>query len=167
MHPGKTIKAEKVDLSKQATGRFLGATREDSLIIWRYKYEEAQKVVIGSVALRDRSLATHNWSITLPMKSTLEDMCLSPDGTRLCLGVKGKHTISGGELVRSLLSKLGCHDHTTWELWTCNLDGSDMREVGYIDYTPTTDIPYSIQWTPDGKRLSFLLAKMLYTVPAD
>ena len=49
-------------------------------------------------------------------------------------------------------------------LWVSNLDGSRMKELGYVK--GIAFIP-SLRWLPDGKRMSFIYDKALYTVPAD
>ncbi len=55
-------------------------------------------------------------------------------------------------------------------IWVSRLDGSAMREIGYVrvaapaDGSCPDDITY-LQWLPDGKRLSFLYRGALWIVP--
>ena len=57
-------------------------------------------------------------------------------------------------------------DRQSWELWTSDVNGHDWREVGYIDCSKPTSLPYALKWNPDGRRLSFLREKTLYVVDA-
>ena len=48
-------------------------------------------------------------------------------------------------------------------LWAAHLDGSNVRLIGKVSRKHLV----GLQWTLDGKRLSFLCDNALYTVPAD
>jgi len=57
------------------------------------------------------------------------------------------------------------------EVWVCNLDGSHLHEIGSLGERPAEEdgssLRLSLQWLPDGKRLSFEVKDVLYTVSAD
>jgi len=55
------------------------------------------------------------------------------------------------------------HTRACVAISVCNTDGSGWHEVGRCPYAFA---PYSLQWTPDGKRLSFIYDNALWTVPA-
>jgi hypothetical protein len=57
-------------------------------------------------------------------------------------------------------------------LWISRADGTQMREIGYVKITRTSDDEDddeigAVQWTPDGTQLGFLYKRVFYTVPAD
>jgi hypothetical protein len=53
------------------------------------------------------------------------------------------------------------------DLYVSNVDGRDMRFIGYFEYQYTKDALSSLFWTPDGTCLSFIYHNSLWTVPVD
>lgn len=57
------------------------------------------------------------------------------------------------------------------ELWMCEKEGKRRRKIGFYrrktGFDPASVPIRYVQWTPDGKRLSFVHNGILYTVPAD
>jgi hypothetical protein len=117
-------------------------------------------------------------TLNLPRGFDLHDVCYSPDGERVAfLLVLDKHS---DELLPPLLQ--GWWDRffprdTTLpykiSLWVSDLRGQGMHEVGSVPHDSTFswvtdgDYPNSVQWLPDGKTLSFLARRSVWTVPAD
>lgn len=59
----------------------------------------------------------------------------------------------------------------TVALWLSRIDGSRMHvlqsiKLGADDPPDIAVQPYSVQWTPDGKSVSYVFDYRLYTVPA-
>jgi hypothetical protein len=75
--------------------------------------------------------------------------------------------LGGAEWYRKVLKWIGKPDRETWELWTSDYQGNDWRQVGFLEHPDSEPMPYALKWTPDGKRISFLVAKTLYVVDAD
>ena len=60
----------------------------------------------------------------------------------------------------------------TVSLWTARLDGTETQELGILRNValaggdPQNLAPTWLQWTPDGKHLSYARVRQLWTVPA-
>jgi hypothetical protein len=92
---------------------------------------------------------------------------LSPAGNRLAWCMAAQIMPPGWPATGRLWSF--CHVAPSLRVgfWTTRPDGSDPQEIG--SYTPKTDDdrPSLLQWTPDGRCLSFRHDGALYTVPAN
>jgi hypothetical protein len=88
---------------------------------------------------------------------TIEQCCLSPQGDKIAL-------------VLTSDTYLLSHDvyQRAYGIWVCNLDGSDMQEIGYwLQEANPNDILDldGLSWLPSSKRLSFVYDDTLWTVP--
>jgi hypothetical protein len=57
----------------------------------------------------------------------------------------------------------------TDSLWVSNFDGSHMRKIGVVPYDPShwwVSVIDDLDWSPDGKYISFIYKDALYFVPA-
>lgn len=83
------------------------------------------------------------------------DARFSPQGDRLAWWV----TSEGANKIR------------TMGLWIGRIDGKQMRELDRLEVDSEADrqrlTPRNLRWLPDGKRLSFIYKKALYTIPVD
>lgn len=50
-------------------------------------------------------------------------------------------------------------------LWSSNLDGGSMREIGFVTLSDHSDFEFKDCWLPDGQRISFVYHDTLYVVP--
>ncbi len=91
---------------------------------------------------------------------------LSPDGSRLAWFVFALKVPPGWPVTRRFWTFLKKAPSGRIGLWTTRPDGADAREVG--SYTPRDqfDRPTLLQWTPDGKSLSFRHQGALNKVPS-
>jgi hypothetical protein len=128
---------------------------------------------VFQIKMRTESLqgSDHKWTLRLPYASIVEEVKLAPQGDRLAFLLRYDSVPPGPVFTRSLWKYLGVHAEPTVGIWICHLDGSDMREVGHVsdrskDLEDTPDVPRSLNWTPDGERLSFVCNDTLWTIPA-
>lgn len=139
-------------------------------------YEFAIEGGVG--ADQDHKVPIHVTEIPLPPgadRSALYGWALSPQGDRLAWMI----------VVKSMDTKLP-DDPGHGELWVSNVDGSTMHLLGCLgtdyhrkgvpkelDYGPVAEddadkaLPMQIRWLPDGKQLSFLYEKSLWTIPVN
>lgn len=109
-----------------------------------------EKVTITTIALRDRPPTVHEYPVNLPNGVSVRSMQFSPHGDRIAWWLEEKH--NPGVVT----------------LWISDLNGHGLRELGEIGIEPSERCPLtlcSLEWLPDGKRLSFLYQDALWTVP--
>jgi hypothetical protein len=101
-----------------------------------------------------------------------EEVALSPRGDRLAWII---HVMEEPPRMQKWLSRwlpsLKAAPREIIELRISQLDGSDMKIIGYIDAPNQTQDdwkkwPDKLRWLPDGQRLSFLYDNALWTIPA-
>ncbi len=113
--------------------------------------------------------AEHPQNLRIPVPSedaiSLVEPVLSPAGDRLAWFVLAHLSPPGWPATRRFWSLLKVRPSTQVGLWTTTPDGGDPRAVGV--YTPKGefDYPSLLQWTPDGRSLSFRHQGALYRVP--
>lgn len=102
------------------------------------------------------------------------ETALSPDGTRIAACVHYITVVPGPPWFKTAAERLGVKPQRLAAIWVCRMDGTDGHEIGYIPtkandpYSLTRDEnPHALQWTPDGKHLSYVYHHLLYTVGAD
>ncbi len=149
---------------------FLGCRTDGRIVVATSSFEDGVRTVkLVDFGVKSGDTSPHSVSISLPPElwsvgSTVHGMALSPTGDRLAWFFEP----SGN-----------------WQtqLWISHADGTQMRLVGrqqaHVDPARSGDmsqysimslsylLPLTLQWTPDGKRISFLYKGVLYTVPAD
>lgn len=91
---------------------------------------------------------------------------LSPGGDRLAWFVSARRTPLGWPSTRAFWSMLKMAPSTQIALYTTKPDGSDPVEIGAYTPKDETDRPSLLQWTSNGRSLSFRHLGALYTVPA-
>jgi hypothetical protein len=151
----------------------LGVTPSNHALIW----DENDKLV--DIDLMSPTLPQRVLTLRKPAEGELLDVILSPDGKRLALRthVNPKHFVFPSwlgwvpPLLQDSVQPLGTHI-----VWTSDLDGSHLREVGRetLSEDPlirssayNSDRTFSsFRWLPDGKRLSFMYDEKLWTVSA-
>jgi hypothetical protein len=108
-------------------------------------------------------------TIALPAhwEPTLAGVVLAPRGDRLAYLLTRTQTPPQSPLLRRLWQWFGKGVRQERSIWVSDLEGHHMREIGYSIVRPGAPIPDDLRWTPDGKQLSFIAGKSLYTVPAD
>jgi hypothetical protein len=126
---------------------------------------------VAALSFNAGSDDTRSQNIRVPVpggrQSTL--LCppvLSPGGDRLAWLVSVAHVPLGWPATRRFWS--ACHVAPIVEagLWTTRPDGSDPLEVGECPTRSQDDQPTMLQWTPDGRDLTFRHEGALYSIPA-
>jgi ankyrin repeat protein len=117
----------------------------------RATIEASERIDLFEFRLDKTSTAARKFSVRLPIKARA-DARLSPKGDRFAwlIAVEG-------------------NSQDSVELWVSRGDGRGMQGIGYVDVAPGQgDIsPSSLQWLPDGKRLSFIYKNRLYTISTE
>jgi hypothetical protein len=91
---------------------------------------------------------------------------LSPTDNRLAWFVAVRRVPLGWPATQRFWSLWKTRPSEQIGLWTTRSDGSDAREIGVYTQTDADDHPSQLQWTPDGRSLSFRYDGALYTIPA-
>src|SRR5262249_15860372 len=110
-----------------------------------------------SIEMVEATGDAHQWVISLPDGAKANEIALSPRGDLRAWRFSFERSTSSGTKVSSE------------ELWVSQLDGTYMRLIGWVEARPPLydDLAGSLRWTPDGKNLSFIYQKALYTVPVN
>jgi len=87
---------------------------------------------------------------------------LSGDGTRIACFVRYTYLSSLEKLLARFVPKM-IHVHSKVGLWILRRDGRGTQLVG----SEEGGAPYGLLWTPDDKRISFVLNNTLYSVPGE
>jgi hypothetical protein len=114
-------------------------------------------------------------TVSLPQDARPYEVAISPSGDKLAWLLWFDKPSSYPRWMRPWLPPAMTRDQNTVALYTSLCDGRGMRLIGQIPLTNQSRVfPSamaaglgSLEWTPDGKRLSFIYSNALYTVPAD
>jgi hypothetical protein len=118
--------------------------------------DAGNSLTVLSLALHPDGGPPQETDITLPHGRSLSEVQLSPDGTHLLL-----------TLLHTTRNNI---DMT--ELWTCRLDGTQKRYLGWLRTHEDNrsgafaEQPGGIAWTPDSRHISFVYNDVLYSLPA-
>jgi hypothetical protein len=116
--------------------------------------------------------------ISLPAGSAPDDVSFSPNGDRVAF-LRFHDKIDHGWLPATLQQwwdRLFPRDNPQpyrLSLWVSGIHGEGMHEVGSVPHgtmfgnIDIEEYPHATQWMPDGKTLSFIHRKSVWTVPAD
>jgi hypothetical protein len=119
--------------------------------------------------------------LKLPRGTTLSnektDVKESPQGRQVALRLESQRVPSLVALLGRYLPFFKTEPRKCVELWVCDLDGKNLRLVGYVveqpaakhvplqAYTPAPSIVQDLAWTPDGRKISFTNEGRIYTIP--
>lgn len=119
---------------------------------------------------------SHKYLLHLPFKAEVRAESFAPSGEFILLALVQEDTLPPlYAWLHRCIPAFKPPSRPKISFWVSRLDSGQMREVGYLPLEPDTvnggilmdSMPVDIQWTPDGKRLSFKLQDALYTVPID
>lgn len=105
-----------------------------------------------------------------PPGTWLVGLAFSPNGRRLAWEVVREHRRSIGKGVQSSLSSASKLPQSEQiEVWTSNLDGTDMKMVGHLPVKEkwNTRMRLRLTWLPSGKQLRFVFEDAFYVVRAN
>ena len=115
---------------------------------------------IGSIPLRQNES-----EVNVPL------LKLSPKGDRLFLGVASVRHSPFLDWLHKRISWLPDGNYGIEQGWVMNLDGSGKHLIGEFTapFGNRKEHPWIVEpeWTPDGKKISFLYDDGIYTIPAD
>jgi hypothetical protein len=101
------------------------------------------------------------------MRSDISNVTLSPDGSRVAVLRTSPHKEAVSAWLARLFLRRSPLGSVTYALWVQNADGSHSRRLGSIRGKVGEVGLRSIQWAPDGRRISFVHGGMLYAVAID
>jgi hypothetical protein len=141
----------------------LGVTKPGHALVITSDLGKATDILCTDLRMDGSTPVVDNFTIHPPNGARVDEIVLSAQGNRLAWRL---------HFLRTSPSENGSKPTATVELWVSNLDGSDMRQVGYVDVEPNNqrwneDFPVQVLWLPSGERLSFLYKKAVYTVPIE
>lgn len=147
----------------------IGAYQSDELGSVRY-------VESGKIDINVTTPAITLQRIALPGFCNVRQMAISQDGARVAM-LLVQPTLSGiNWLKATLFGRYPCvigPQGSINTLWVCNIDGSNMREVGYsrpraVTQTDAADEGFSslddLRWLPGGRAVSFIGDEVLYRI---
>ena len=160
-------RAQIPNTSDDSDPAIVGVTPDNQAIF----FSDAPSPMVYAIALSPGATALRS-VVALPAGANAVEGILSPQGDRIVwlLDVvdPNKEQSSWLRPVRHWL-RLPSPAPVTG-LWVSNRDGTKMRLIGTLPLKSgrdPRDILTNPQWTPDGKRVSFISRDALYTVPAD
>lgn len=150
-------------------GQWDGADEPD----WIYS-DSAQ---ITDIELGKEQLPVKKYTVHMPFKIFAKEMLFSPKGDRIAWPLM-QYAATPSPVdawLHKLIPSFKLPPKAKFGLWISHIDGSEMHEIGYVPLKPdlinggtmAEDAPNSIQWLPDGKRLSFQYKNNLYIIPVD
>lgn len=141
----------------------VGFTPEGGGIALEWARGYGQQVLVYDIDAAAGTRKTRKYAISPPHHGTMEGISLSPQGDRLAWTVFIEDTRIGPA------ARIG-QPQSLVEIWTSKVDGTDMRLIGGKTvrhrgpHEGSVDDPDLIRWTPDGKRLSYVLGDSLWIV---
>lgn len=160
--------AARIPLGRKVDSFFVGVLPDKRLMFMPY---DGGRVMLDvdytAVRIDSRNVELRNGKLRLPCHAAIETAEFSPDGRRVAWTLFCDRRPRGPSWYRRLMRWMGRPDVNTWELWTSDFEGKHWNQVGIIGDSGNSDLPYALQWTSDGRRLSFLIRKTLYVVDAD
>lgn len=143
-----------IKLPSPMGGLALGFTHRGTVLVWSGSDKRgATQVKMQEVELKGPVARVRPYGIRLPVACKVYEVVLDRQGQRLAWVLVEPNKEAG--------------------VWVSNLAGKGMRQIGALeieydkDLGPTSEIPHTVRWLPDGKQLSFLYKNALWTVPAD
>jgi len=132
--------------------------------------DRSHVLTVSRVSLDASATMREEHQVTVPGRTGRYRLCVSPQGDRIAWQVMTLREDAGRKWLHRFLPFLKSAVQRQTEVWVSRLDGSHMQQIGYIVDLPADDSisnDLSLQWLPGGKRLSFEVKDVLYTVPAD
>ncbi len=130
-----------------------------------------RQFVIKARTFANAQSAVQTFRFDLPEHGGIEGTVISRSGDRIAC------FMGHAPPLPEIFSLLGSGNDASVGLWVSDIDGSHMRELGYVrcparDYynngSPWDAVDLSnLQWLPDGKHLSFVRANTLYVMPCE
>lgn len=114
--------------------------------------------------------------VDVPLKSgtTCMGMYPSPDHRQMLLTLYVEKHLPGSARMQTLYARMGLGPKVQEQLWLCNIDGSDLHELGHLperglnrpiggrkEYTTHF---YSIEWLPGSRSIQFGCGDAYYTL---
>ncbi len=157
--------------------RVLGFTAPYTLVIApRGVVSQNAMVPLVEISTTTPIQITRKFTFAIPAGAEMGTLELSPTGDRLFWGAMCYDRMPPWVWLQLIARLIPGEGAWVERGWVCRLDGSGMREIGYYTIPAASagssgpvDPPWIIdpKWTPDGKRISFVYADKLMTVPVD
>jgi hypothetical protein len=158
------------------------AVRSEDVIIARTKDVEiagkpSASAVTSYITFRDTQelsvwslhsvKSLHQFTIHLP--GFVHAVKVSPQGDRVAWLLWRQNTSPVFKMLQRLFPTLKKDEHESLAIYTSKLDGSQMREIGWVDSKPqpTGSLIEEMRWLPNGKNLSLIANDTLWTVPVE
>jgi hypothetical protein len=120
--------------------------------------------VIAHADLRATPITTHEHAVRLPNGfNSIIDARISPRRDEVAWILSSEREFPAN--VERLLAAVHIRPRNSVGIWVSKTDGSEMREIGQMEYSGWT-YPRYVDWSPDAQCLSFIYDDALWTVPA-
>lgn len=110
--------------------------------------------------------------LNLPPSAHLEEVAVSPQQKYILYHLHTSQSSPSLAWLHRFIPQIPVTPTVTDALWVSRSDGSGLHEIGHEPYTGLSSISpndrlESIQWLPDGKRISFTYEGMLYVLSVE
>jgi hypothetical protein len=123
--------------------------------------------MVVEVGLYPSLAPERRYRLSAPAGWQIRNLVLSPGGDRLASLLVTSRVSPIQALLARLLPRYvpNARPVDVYQLRLSRLDGTHMREIGFQE--ASSGLVTQLQWTPDGKHLSFILLNSLYIVPIE
>jgi hypothetical protein len=111
-----------------------------------------------------------SYPIHLPLDTQIRAIQYTPNGDRIAWLLKFTYELPITRMLHRFIPAIKSETVSHMELRVSNLDGSNMHSLGYVMTMPDSlndTEPHSLEWTRDGKNVSFIYQNVLWTVAAE
>ena len=166
----KTVAGPSTPLARSREGYYgrpdvLGGIGDDGMIVATWAEDERHRIPMRIFHMNQPNTQPTRMHIALPAQASLQEVELSPDGSRLAwIFLVPDQTKHG---IRLPFFKPSARD-TVQQLWLSDLDGAAMHRIAASGDKPSEPLTaiHFVRWLPGGKTLSFVDHDSLYTIPA-
>jgi hypothetical protein len=129
-------------------------------------FMNAKQMTFSEMNINQTQIPVRSWSLPVPQDATQGHIVPSPQHDRLLWEFDTENVPRLDLAIHKVFPQYKVHWHTIERWQTSRMDGKDRKSIarfempqGYRGSAP------SLQWTPDGKHLSFIYHNALYIAP--
>jgi hypothetical protein len=157
-------------------GRLLSATNGGAYYDFRSLPGSASTTPKTTVDMAEYDLnrpgnSLSNWSISGPDKTQNGIASISPEGDRLFWQTSTEIVSAPEQMLRRLFKTYQVHPVRLVRLFVSDVHGNRMHKIAEfqaaINHHSNDTLTSGALWSPDGKKIGFVLKGRFYTIPAD
>jgi hypothetical protein len=126
------------------------------------EYDAAESYLV------DNPIPKHNSPVPIPATASVQDVKVSPDHSHLLLTLSDVQTKPLQQLLHRFIPAMPLAATMVKSLWTSRTDGTDMHEMGYLEFKDEVEFDNyqwrQLQWPSDSKHIAFRYGKSIYMV---